>query len=507
MRFHQLILCLIVVIFFCGCGGGGGSTSASSASVTEPDVDSGTPPETKYASFIAYDFVNGSPYTVSASKVAEGEHCYIYLEKDQVVDQGAIEKVKNEYDAVIYPTLKDAFGDEPNPGVDGDRKIYILLLKVLDGFSAKNTSYIAGYFDPTNEYDIPPTNKKELIYMNINPAPGIVAGDADFNDTLAHEFQHMIHWQQKTNLKSLVDDTWLDEAMSTVAGTYCGYGPSWYHVWIYEQEPSNSLIKWDSEAEDYGVAYMWAQYFKDRYSGSGNIFKIMLGQNSTGITSVNAALTTAGYGKNFSETFRDLSIAVFSGNRTWPGHNEWSYASIDTDPGVHDGFSLPGLLPGGASGVTSLPILEAYSMNFYQYSATAAPDHTVTWTKAGANNYASFIRDDIPDIAFTMTSGLAYAYSSHGYVIEQQLEGDSGGGTVVYSSVVRNAAKLADTEISTALETRTPHSSRQILSGINESPVAKRFVAQKGKKFRIHMDSFFREREKELRKSGARPSF
>ena len=81
--------------------------------------------------------------------------------------------------------------------------------------------------------------------MNINPAPGIVAGDADFDDTLAHEFQHMIHWEQKTHLKKLDDDTWLDEAMSTIAGTYCGYGPSWYSVWIYEQDPSNSLALWD----------------------------------------------------------------------------------------------------------------------------------------------------------------------------------------------------------------------------------------------------------------------
>jgi len=507
MRFHQLVLCLVVLVLFCGCGGGGGSTPSGSASATDLGADPGAAPETEYVAFSAYDFVRESSYTVSASKVAEGSHCYVYLERGQVVDQDAIERVKSEYDAVIYPNLKDAFGDEPNPGVDGDSKIYILLLKIIDGFSAINKSYIAGYFDPVNEYDTPLSNKKEMIYLNMNPAPGIVVGDADFHDTLAHEFQHMIHWQQKTNLKNLLDDTWLDEAMSSVAGTYCGYGPSWYNVWIYEQDPSNSLVRWDSEAEDYGVAYMWAQYFKDHYSGSGNIFKIMLNQNSTGISAVNAALSAAGFGKSFAGTFRDLSIAVFSGNRTWPANDEWSYTSIDTGPGVHDGYSLPGLFPSSTLGVTSLPVLGAYSMSFFHYSATAAPVHSVTWTQAGANNYASFIRDDIPDVIYTMTSGTAYGYSAHGYLIEQQLEGSSGGGTVVYSSVVRNAEKLADTEISTALESRVPRSSRQILTEVNNSPVVNRFVAQKGKRFRVHMDSFFREREKELRKSGVRPSF
>ena len=64
----------------------------------------------------------------------------------------AIEKVKNEFDENIYPNLKDAFGDEPNMGIDGDPKVYILLLNVRDGFSGSSPSYIAGYFDPSNEY-------------------------------------------------------------------------------------------------------------------------------------------------------------------------------------------------------------------------------------------------------------------------------------------------------------------------------------------------------------------
>lgn len=505
MRSLQLILCLVVLCQFCGCGGGGGSSSSVPVSTTGLD----TPPETEDVSFFAYDFVHDTSYTVSASKVSEGDHCHIYLQKGQSVTQSAIDAVKNEFDSTVYPKVRTAFGDEPNPGVDGDSKVYILLLKVLDGYSSSSPSYIAGYFDSTNEYDTPPTNKKEMIFMNINPAPGIVAGDADFDDTLAHEFQHMIHWEQKTHLKNLIDDTWLDEAMSTVAGTFCGYGPSWYSVWIYEQDPSNSLTLWRSKAEDYGIAYMWAQYFKDRYPdpSDGSIFKRIMDKNSTGITSVNDALSDAGYTKKFSDIFRDLSIAVFSGKIAWPEHNEWSYTSIDTWPGVHDGYTLPGLFPLSSQNVTSLPLLETYSMNFYQYSPTTPPDGSVTWTQAGANNYASFVNDDIPEIAFTMSSGTPYDYKRRGYLIEQQLAGASGVGTVINSSVVLNPTKLADTEISASLETTIPKTSRQILSEVNENPVVKRFVAQKGKKYRIHMDSFFRERERELRISGARPQF
>lgn len=505
MKIHKLILCLTIFSLLCGCGGSSTSVPDSTAGLGQGSTD---PSSSQYVTFYAYDFDQGKSYSISASKVAEGDHCYIYLQKDQNVDQGAIDRVKDEFDTNIYPSITNNFGSEPNPGVDGDPKVYILMLKVLDGFSASSPSYVAGYFDPTNEYATQFSNKKEMLYMNVNPAPGIVIGDTDFYNTLAHEFQHMVHWEQKTHLKNLTDDTWLDEAMSTIAGTYCGYGPSWYNVWIYEQDPSNSLTGWKSAAEDYGVAYMWAQYFKDRYSGNGNIFKEILDQNSTGITSVNAALTAMGYSKNFADTFRDMSIAVFSGDtKTWPGHAEWSYTSIDTWPGVHDGYKLPGLFPLSRQNVTGLPLLEAYSMDFFQYSPTADPVHHVTWTQAGANNYASFVNNALPEITFTMTSGTSYDYTARGYLIEQQLDGTSGGGTVSYSSIVQNPAKLADSEISASMETRVPTSSRQILSEANNNPIVKRFVAQKGKKFRVHMDSFFRERERELRNSGARPSF
>jgi hypothetical protein len=500
MKSYRFIFGLLILILFCSCGGGGGS-SASYLPISNPDPV--TDPET--ASFWAYDFVRNRYYTLSAAKVAEGVHCYVYLEDGESVAQDAIDAVKNEFDTKIYPSVTTAFGSEPNPGVDGDSKIYILLQNVIDGFTTGSSSYIAGYFNPLNEYSVPNSNKKEMFYMNINPAPGIVAGDADFNDTLAHEFQHMIHWEQKTHLKGLNNPTWLNEAMSTIAGTYCGYGPSWYSVRIYEADPSNSLTMWDSTPYDYGVAYMWAQYFKDHYTGNGNIFKEMLDQNSTGITSVNAALTALGYSKNFNETFRDLSIAVFSGSTyTWPGHPEWSYVSIDTWPGSHGEYDLPGLFPDSRQNVNSLAPLEAYSMNFYRYSPTGS----ITWTSAGDFNYASFVDSGASAIAFDMTSDTPYAFTTYGYLIEQQTEGSSAsGGTVVSSSIMLNPLKLADVELVHSLKQLSPKSPRQILAEVNDSPVVKKLVAMKGKKYPVRMDSFFVEQEKELRKTGVRPSF
>jgi len=105
-----------------------------------------------------------------------------------------------------------------------------------------------------------------MLYLNINPIlinSGHVTA-TDFYTILAHEFQHMIHWEQKSHQLGRDDDTWLDEAMSEAAPTYI-YGPSCGRLDDYEQDPSNSLTDWQGTVADYGIAYMWSQYFKEQF--------------------------------------------------------------------------------------------------------------------------------------------------------------------------------------------------------------------------------------------------
>ena len=111
MRSPQHILYLLLLVLFCGCGGGGGSSNLRCRFLRRvPHGILVHPPETEYVSFSAYDFVHDSSYTVSASKVAEGDHCYIYLQKGQSVTQAAIDAVKTEFDTNIYPKVTAAFG-------------------------------------------------------------------------------------------------------------------------------------------------------------------------------------------------------------------------------------------------------------------------------------------------------------------------------------------------------------------------------------------------------------
>ena len=86
--------------------------------------------------------------------------------------------------------------------------------------------------------------------------------------------------------------------MSEIAPTFL-YGPSCSRIYTYEQDPSNSLTTWNGDIFDYGIAYMWSQYYKEQFGGS--IFKSIMQQNSIGITSVDQALATVPSAKTFDE--------------------------------------------------------------------------------------------------------------------------------------------------------------------------------------------------------------
>ena len=362
---------IIAAVALSSCGGGGGGTSAPAACT----CSTGTP-------FWALDLTTSTFYCACATKVAEGTHSYIYVENSSNLTLADVTPLMNEFDTRIYPTDTSNFGSEPNPGIDNDPKITILLLNIRDGFNLPlSTSFTAGYFDSGNEYPRsanPYSNLREMFYMNINPALLAHITTTAFYTTLAHEFQHMIHWEQKTHLKNLLDDTWLNEAMSEIAPTFL-YGPSLNRIFTYEQDPSNSLTTWNGTIHDYGIAYMWSQYYSDQFGGS--IFKSMMTTNSIGITSVNEALVAASTGKTFDSTFRDLSIAILLGTSTVLGHAEWSYTSIDTALGIYSNgtitVTLPGLLVSGNSHTNSptiLPALGPWSIGYSWYGPISGSD-------------------------------------------------------------------------------------------------------------------------------------
>jgi hypothetical protein len=343
--------------------------------------------------------------------VYSGARCYIYLENGQILSQQTISAIASEFTNTIYPNDVAAFGSEPD--VDNDPRIYILLSKFRE---PAGNSYIAGYFFSLNEstsnfY----SNRKEMFYMNINKAiSSIDPTSTQFFNVLAHEFQHMIHWAHKPS-----DDTWLNEAMSEVARTYCGYGPSLDRLAGFSGNPTHSLTQWDGTLNSYYTVYMWAQYFRDTFAD--DIFKKILSNSFIGIDSVHSELT-ASYSTDFTSTFKDWSLALAS-----EGSTTWKYSSFAPIVSKVTLTTLP----------LTLPAMTAWSLGFYDRVFSSG---SVTWTASSPAERASFISIPSPDpvagIAhYDLSSGSTYTYVSKGRLITQNVSTvASGGGSAVFSS-------------------------------------------------------------------------
>ncbi len=263
----------------------------------------------------AWDFHEAVHYQVPATCRAVGEFCYLLVE-DSVwsnrVDSAAVAGLVKAFDQSckadsttgIYQMCLETFGSPPD--IDGDPRIFILILDIRDGFSGEGT-YYSGYFYSLNEYDpdsLPPdqrySNVREMFYVDCNPLN--VKGETA-KGVLAHEFQHLIHWGQDPEEKD-----WINEGCSGYAEYVCGYN-RWKGNFLHT--PNNSLTEWIGSLADYEQTFMFIAYLAEHYGGRETI-KQLVAEEAEGIAGVNEVLK--GEGADFSSVFADWVIANYLDN-------------------------------------------------------------------------------------------------------------------------------------------------------------------------------------------------
>ncbi len=150
-----------------------------------------------------------------------GGHVYVFVSDDVWkvnVFQQDIEKIIRTYDRStpetsidrdkgIYEILTETFGKPPD--IDNDRRIYFLISQ-LGEYRGHDFD---GYFRFLDELEGKHSNKKEILYLDCDdPSDDYHLG------VIAHEFQHLIHWQYDRK-----ETNWIGESLSEVAMILCGY--------------------------------------------------------------------------------------------------------------------------------------------------------------------------------------------------------------------------------------------------------------------------------------------
>lgn len=244
---------------------------------------------------------------ITATLIKTSRTAYWYLDKrvsETAEIDDALNSLSQEFEENIYPTLSRVFGSEWTPGIDKDTRITILLHDMEEKKG--------GYFRSADEYpkiQIPNSNEREMIYLN---SKHLTAGNA--KSLLAHEFMHLITFNQKDKKYNISEDVWLNEGRSEYASTLLGYDKDYEgsnlqrRIKDFLNKPSDSLTEWRDFPEDYGVVNLFIQYLVDHYGIQTLVDS--LHSPKVGISSINAILSGRGFKEDFSQAFMNWAITV-----------------------------------------------------------------------------------------------------------------------------------------------------------------------------------------------------
>jgi hypothetical protein len=249
---------------------------------------------------------------------------YFFLDNDDVSRTGVntvLDGLATAW-ANIYATNRTVFGAEPENTLNGlnVNDFYILISSKI---------YTAGYFYsgdfyPKTTSGVAYSNEKKLFNIQYpTDSQDLNRSITDLSATMAHEFQHMIHFYQKMNLNDPA--YWLDEAMSGYAEQVNGYkiengqnqSKALQAQKYFEYVNRISVNEWHAQNDSndiinahYGKAYLFGTWLAQNYGTSGSV------QNLLSLQLTEEAAVAAFTGETFDKTAAKFLMAMLVNDST-----------------------------------------------------------------------------------------------------------------------------------------------------------------------------------------------
>ncbi len=231
------------------------------------------------------------------------------LEEDQKKEhKNSIYNLGKEFEDNIYPKITEYFGKMPSHEIVGKENRVAVLFHPMQANSG-------GYFNSGDQYSIyqhSRSNERNMVYLNTD-----VINSPNLAGYLAHEYMHLVTFNEKNRRHNVVEEIWLNELRAEVVITILGYDNHKEsnlrnRVDTFLRDPDISLPEWTEQIADYGVINIFGQYVLDHYGKE--IFTDSLKLKSTGIRSINETLKKNGIEKSFNDIFTEWTIAVYLNN-------------------------------------------------------------------------------------------------------------------------------------------------------------------------------------------------
>jgi hypothetical protein len=303
--------------------------------------------------------------TINAELMIVSAHGYFWFD----TGPGSIRPSQDDLNTVaasfdnIYEGVVSFFGNESNPGVDGDPRIHIVNASPLALCNSAFSCGLAGYF---SSFDVIPTvvdaesNGREMFVMNMDNF-----GTPFYLNVLAHEFRHMIEDNHDRG-----DTDWETEGSAMLAEDLIGFHESAYsRADLFLSEPDQQLNSWTDgfTLPYYGQGYLMNRYIFDR-----------MGQELYGQFAVSEEA-----GLRAVDTVAAENGLAFTGEQVWL---DWLVALA-----IHDRDNAPNIYHIGADGIgtaSSQPVSNfptSFQETVHQnaadyYTLNGAGDVTINFT-------------------------------------------------------------------------------------------------------------------------------
>jgi hypothetical protein len=232
--------------------------------------------------FWVSNIVTNENYRITAKLQYITDHAYFWVQDGISFEYDDIQQLTETFENEIYDTTREFFGSEWTPGIDNDPHIFILYVSGLGG-------NLAGYFSSADE--LHPlahqfSNAHELFVVN---ADNVDLSDEFTYAILAHEFQHMIHWNQDRN-----EASWMNEGFAELAVFINGYEVGSEYSYILD--PDIQLNDWPNDrtgiSAHYGASFLFLTYFLDRFGEEAT--KILVRNQANGLEGIDRTLEQIG---------------------------------------------------------------------------------------------------------------------------------------------------------------------------------------------------------------------
>lgn len=263
-------------------------------------------------SFYVYDWTSKQHYQLGATCRYLGEHVAIYIDEKAWLSDYLVLQLATAFDETIYPTLTEAYGSPPEPGIDGESRLYILIYDFND-----SSQGVEGFFEPR---DLDPkgsnlSNRREMFYLN---REAILAEPYNIGALAAHEFAHLIVHYRDTMLdsssKAAPEAMWLTEGFATYGEHLCGYdGRVNAQLQSFCNQPEVGLTYWEGTRADYGASYSFLAYLAEREGPE--FIRALVEQPLDGVAGITATLSALWSASTFDSLFGEWALACFLDSR------------------------------------------------------------------------------------------------------------------------------------------------------------------------------------------------